>query len=309
MADQLADSLHCQPDCNSGGRCFYDSFFWYFGDEADQRRSARSTFVIHYTWGFVTYSLVYWGIVGLGHAVNYYRQFRDRERRAAQLEAQLAQAHLQVLKMQLHPHFLFNTLNAISALMHKDVELADTMVARLGELLRSSLETIGTQEVPLRQELEFIRPYLEIEQARLGERMTVKMDIDPEAMDLQVPNMILQPLVENAIRHGIAPFIKPGQIEITARRNGGMLHLQVRDNGPGLSPDQQHAFKPGVGIANTRARLQQLYGADHRFEMVNGSSGGLTVTILIPAREDQNGELRNAQPNEPSAEFSQEKSF
>jgi signal transduction histidine kinase len=283
-------------------------FFWYFGDEADQRRSARSSFLIHFTWGFVTYSLAYWAIVGLSHAVSYYRQFRERERRAAQLEAQLAQAHLQVLKMQLHPHFLFNTLNAISALMHKDVELADTMVARLGELLRSSLENIGAQEVPLRKELEFIQPYLEIEQARLGERMRVKMDVDPEAMDLLVPNMILQPLVENAIRHGIAPFVRLGQIEITARRNDGVLHLQVRDNGPGLSVEQQQAFKPGVGIANTRARLQQLYGADHRFEMTNGFSGGLTVTIQIPAREDQNEELRNGQVDEPAAEFSQEKS-
>jgi two-component sensor histidine kinase len=284
-------------------------FFWYCGDPDDQRRSARSLFLIHFTWGFVTYSFVYWGIVGISHTVDYYQKYRERERKAAQLEIQLAQAQLQVLKMQLHPHFLFNTLNAISALMHKDVELADTMVARLGELLRSSLETIGTQEVPLRKELEFIQPYLEIEQARLGERLSVKMDIEPEAMDLQVPNMILQPLVENAIRHGIAPFSKRGQMEITARREDGKLRLQVRDNGPGLSSDQQHAFKPGVGIANTRARLQQLYGADHRFEMNNGISGGLLVTILIPAREFQNEELRNGQQDTPSAEFSQEKSI
>src|SRR5260370_14803796 len=169
---------------------------------------------------------VYWAIVRMCHSYEYYRKYQEREQRAVQLEHQLTQAELQVLKMQLHPHFLFNTLNAISALMHKDVELADTMVARLGELLRSSLETIGTQEVPLRKELEFIQPYLEIEQARLRERLRVKMDIEPEAMDLQVPNMILQPLVENAIRHGIAPFSKRGQMEITARREDGKLRLQ-----------------------------------------------------------------------------------
>src|SRR5260370_41729326 len=128
--------------------------------------------------------------------------------------------------MRWEEQVIFRKQNGISALMHKDGGLADTMVARLGELLRSSLETIGTQEVPLRKELEFIQPYLEIEQARLGERLSVKMDIKPEAMDLQVPNMILQPLVENAIRHGIAPFSKRGQMEITARREDGKLRLQ-----------------------------------------------------------------------------------
>jgi two-component system LytT family sensor kinase len=242
-------------------------------------------FVMHFVGGFVWYLWVYWAIVGVCHSYEYYRKYREREEKAVELEYQLSQAELRVLKMQLHPHFLFNTLNAVSALMHKDVELADSMVARLGELLRSTLDNLGAHEVTLRQELDFVRPYLEIEQARLGERLTVDWDIDPETIDLHVPNLILQPLVENAIRHGIAPHTQAGRIEIISRRVKGKLRLQVRDNGPGLSAKQKAAFKPGVGIATTRARLQQLYGADQHFEMVNFPQGGLCVTLILPARE------------------------
>src|SRR5713226_8148752 len=242
-------------------------------------------FVMHFLGGFVWYLWVYWAIVGVCHSYEYYRKYQEREQRAVQLEYQLTQAELRVLKVQLHPHFLFNTLNAVSALMHKDVELADCMVARLGELLRSTLDNLGAHEVSLRQELDFVRPYLEIEQARLGDRLRVHLDIDPEAMDLQVPNLILQPLVENAIRHGIAPHSQAGQIEITASRAKGKMTLLVRDNGPGLSPAQKTAFKPGVGIATTRARLQQLYGSNQHFEMVNLPHGGLSVILTFPARD------------------------
>ena len=242
----------------------------------------------------VLYIWVYWSIVVVVHALDYYRKFRERERRAAQLETRLAQAQLQVLKMQLHPHFLFNTLNAISALMQKDVELADRMVARLGELLRTTLENAGTQEVPLGQELDFIRPYLEIEQARFGSRLIVQMDIEPETLDALVPNLVLQPLVENAILHGVAPFSEVGRIEIRARREEDELRLEVADNGPGLSPEQQKDFRPGVGVANTRARLQQLYGADHNFTMANGTKGGFTVTMILPFREHNEDVTREA---------------
>jgi two-component system LytT family sensor kinase len=244
-----------------------------------------SLFVMHFLGGFIWYLWVYWAIVGVCHSYEYYRRYREREQKAVQLEHQLTQAELRVLKMQLHPHFLFNTLNAISALMHKDVDLADCMVARLGELLRSTLDNLGAHEVTLRQELDFVRPYLEIEQARLGERLQVHVDVDPDAMDLQVPNLILQPLVENAIRHGIAPYSHPGRIEIRAKRENGKLRLQVQDNGPGLAEQPPAAFRPGVGIATTRARLEQLYGADQQFEMANCPDGGLVVTLTIPARE------------------------
>jgi signal transduction histidine kinase len=224
---------------------------------------------------------IYWVILLVSQAVGYYRKYRERELRASRLEARLAEARLQVLKMQLHPHFLFNTLNAISALMHEDVELADRMIARLGDLLRTTLENANKQEIPLQQEVDFIRPYLEIEQARLGSRLTVRMDIDPGAMDARVPNLILQPLVENAIRHGIAPRPGPGLIEISARRAGDQLQLRVHDDGPGLANPQ--LIKEGVGLGNTRARLQQLYGTAHGFELTNGQ--GFTVRVTLPFRE------------------------
>ncbi len=225
----------------------------------------------------------YWTILAVSHVLQYYRRFRERELRSSQLEAKLAQTQLQILKMQLHPHFLFNTLNAISALIHKDVDLADRMIARLGDLLRATLENANKNEVPLKEELDFIDPYLEIEKARLGDRLNVNMSIDPAAMSAQVPNLILQPLVENAIRHGIATRAEPGRIDIEARRDNGRLHLAVTDDGPGLkspSPTSQ-----GIGLANTQARLEKLYGAEQCFELSNGPGRGFRVGITIPFRE------------------------
>jgi two-component system LytT family sensor kinase len=226
------------------------------------------------------YLLVCGAVLGVSQATAYYRKYRERELQASQLASQLAEAHLQVLKMQLQPHFLFNTLHAISALMHQDVELADRMLARLGELLRSTLEHAGTQEVALRDELDFIHPYLEIEQARLGPRLSVAIDVEAAALDAQVPNLLLQPLVENAIRHGIAPRSGPGRIEIWARRENGHLQLRVRDNGRGLAAN----YTEGVGVGNTRARLRQLYGSDHDFTLSNRQGGGLEVVVAVPFR-------------------------
>lgn len=182
--------------------------------------------------------------------------------------------------MQLQPHFLFNTLHAISALVHEDAEEADRMVAHLSELLRLSLENAGAQEVTLRQELEFLEPYLQIEQARFGNRLALRRDIAADVLDARVPNLVLQPLVENAVRHGIASRSGPGLVEISARRAGDRLRLEVRDNGSGLPA--AGALREGVGLGNTRARLQQLYGADHRLEMRNVEGGGLRVTLEIP---------------------------
>ncbi len=241
-------------------------------------------FSIFFNARFVNYMLVYWAVLGLSQTLDFYRKFRERELRASQLEAQLAQAQLQVLKMQLHPHFLFNTLHAVSALMHQDVEVADRMIARLGELLRATLESVGTHRVPLAQELEFIKPYLEIEQARLGPRLAVRLEIDPEATGALVPNLILQPLVENAIRHGIGPRPAGGRIEIRAHRHGGRLALQISDNGRGLAAN----YREGVGVANTRARLAGLYDrAGHRFALENRAGGGVTVTVDLPFEEGE----------------------
>jgi len=232
--------------------------------------------------------IIYWLILGTGYAFEYYRRYREEQRqaaqlvlRASQLEARLVQAQLQTLRMQLQPHFLFNTLHAVSALMEDDIKAARRMIARLSELLRLTLEQSGQQEVTLQQELEVLERYLEIEQIRFQDRLQVEMKIDPETLRAHVPHLILQPLVENAIRHGIAPLSSAGRIEIKATRQDGMLELFVRDDGPGL-PDGEAAFKEGIGLANTRARLEQLYGLKHRLEIGNAPGGGLLVTISLP---------------------------
>lgn len=248
------------------------------------------TFKAAFTYAWTTFLfniLIYWAIVSVSHAIEYYRKYQERELRNAELEAGLAQARLQALQMQLNPHFLFNTLHSISSLMHKDVEAADRMISRFGDLLRVALESTEAHEVPLRQELDFLKSYLEIEQTRFGDRLSVRMDIAPEALEARVPNLVLQPLVENAIQHGIEPHARPGQIELRARREDEQLLLEVRDNGNGL-PEAGRPVE-GVGVSNTRARLQQLYGSAHRFEFRNGEHGGLRVSVVIPFRLANNG--------------------
>jgi two-component system LytT family sensor kinase len=239
----------------------------------------RSLFITNFHFDILTY----WAIIGLSHVVAYYRKYRERELRAAQLETRLAHAELDALRMQLHPHFLFNTLNSISVLMTEDVKAARRMLTRLGDLLRASLENSGVNEVTLKEELEFLESYLEIEQTRFHDRLTVRMEVDPATLDARVPHLILQPLVENAIRHGIAPRAAAGLVEIRAMRRNGMVQLEVRDNGAGLGAARPESLMKGIGLANTRARLEQLYGASHSFELKDGDGhSGLTVTIAIP---------------------------
>ncbi len=223
--------------------------------------------------------LVYWLLVLASHASNYYQRYREGELRASQ-------AQLQALKMQLQPHFLFNALHSISALVHKDPDAADKMIARLGDFLRLTLDTAATQEVQLRQELNFLNCYLEIERIRFHDRLTTHLHVDPQTLSCRVPNLILQPIVENAIRHGIAVRSGPGHVEVRAERRGDVLHLQVRDNGPGLTagPAARPQSEGGVGLSNTRARLAQLYGAAYRFELQDAPEGGTVVTLEIPFR-------------------------
>ena len=226
----------------------------------------------------------YGDIVLVGHAIHYARDSRDQALRRAQLETRLAEAQLQVLRLQLHPHFLFNTLHTISALMHKDLRAADRMLALLGDLLRDSFERVGAQEVSLKQELGFLDRYLEIERTRFRDRLTVTLKIDPETLDAEVPNLLLQPLVENAIRHGLGKRQDAGHIEIVARRRYERLELRILDDGPGLPEGSQTALRTGVGLANTEARLEQLYGSNHRFDLSNRPEGGLEVALQIPFR-------------------------
>jgi sensor histidine kinase YesM len=238
--------------------------------------------------------LIYFVIMLSSHALNYYESFRKGELSAAQLRTQLAQSQLEALKMQLHPHFLFNTLHSISALLNKDVDAARTMITRLGDFLRLTLENSGAQEVPLQQEIEFLNGYLEIERVRFQDRLTTDVRIDPSVLDVRVPNLILQPIVENAMRHAVATTAN-GRIEIVATPRNGMVRIVVKDNGPGVSAASGAQLKHGVGLANTRARLERLYGSHYRFDLANEAAGGFVVTLEIPRVNEMT--LANSKPS------------
>ena len=233
--------------------------------------------------------LVYAGLVAFAHGIEYYQRFRERELRATQLSALLSKSELEVLKMQLQPHFLFNTLHAISALVHSDPDSADRIITRLGDLLRMSLQSNGTQEVPLYQELEFVEKYADIQRTRFRDRLEITVRADAEALDAMVPSLILQPLVENSIRHGVEQREERAVISVQGHRRDTRLILTVADNGPGF-PDYILTPVPGrgLGLANTRARLAALYGGDGRLTVgqADGRTGGqgALVTIDIPYR-------------------------
>jgi two-component system LytT family sensor kinase len=230
--------------------------------------------------------LVYWGTLIAAHAVEYYRQLQAGQMRAAKLASQLAKAQLSALKMQIHPHFLFNTLNSIAALLHKDVEMADRMIARLSDFLRITLNSSEASAASLKQELEFLKIYLDIEKVRFQERLVVEINVQPETLDAQVPTLILQPLIENAVRHGIAPNAATGRIWIDASREGDRILITVKDNGPGLNGDRKQQSGRqgnGVGLANTRERLMRFYEGDFRFEIRdNTDAQGTVVQLNVP---------------------------
>jgi two-component system LytT family sensor kinase len=233
---------------------------------------------------------VYVPIVLIAHAMSYYRWFRERELRATQLEGQLAKAHLQTLKSQLQPHFLFNTMHSISALMLTDVNAADRMMSRLSDLLRISMETAGTQITTLNRELEFVNCYLDIEKVRFEERMNVILDIAPETLDAQVPHLLLQPLVDNAVKHGISKLRAGGEIRMTAKAEDGELLLEIRDNGPGLKNLATHRTD-GLGLRITRERLESLYGPNQSLELLSPTDGGVMVRVRIPFRVQAESKL------------------
>jgi LytS/YehU family sensor histidine kinase len=234
--------------------------------------------------------MVYAVMVGVSHAIAFYHESQQRKLRSAQLETQVVEARLRTLQAELHPHFLFNTLHAISTLVHRDPESADRMISRLSDLLRITFDRSGESKVSLKEEIDFLQKYLDIEQTRFQDRLRVSVHIEPDALDGEVPRMILQPLAENAIKHGIAGRHGGDHIHISAglaRANDGdaesrdRLWMQVRDNGGGLQVRTLKALRTGVGLSNTRARLDCLYGRLYRLEF-SDRDGGLSVLIEIP---------------------------
>jgi LytS/YehU family sensor histidine kinase len=237
-------------------------------------------------WGIVRYIgpdlLLYLLIVAAAQSAAHAWESRQRAIAAATYQRQLAEARLHVLSAQLQPHFLFNALHAISALIWEDPARADRLLARLSEMLRLTLRSSARVETTLSEELALLRRYAEIQEARYGDRLSVLFDVPSEVGEALVPRLILQPLVENAIRHGITRRITPGRVEVRAWRDEGRLHLTVRDDGVGLRRDAP--VQEGVGLSITRARLRQLYGAEQRFALDSVPEGGALCTLSFPLR-------------------------
>lgn len=221
----------------------------------------------------------YWIILGLIYGYDYYKKYQENKLKSLKLESELTKSQLNSLKSQLRPHFIFNSMQAISTLMHRDVDLADKVMNDLSELLRESFDSINTQKVPLDRELKFINKYIRLQQTRFSDRFQVNWDIKEDTRDLLVPNLILQPLVENAIKHGIEPYKQNAKLFIKAFRANGTLNISVADNGENSTFPKQY----GVGLSNTKQRLEQLYGVDHK--LIIQANSGFKINIVIPAEE------------------------
>jgi sensor histidine kinase YesM len=224
--------------------------------------------------------LAYIAVVVMGRAIHYFTLLKTRQIHASDLEARLARTHLQLLRMQLQPHFLFNTLNTVAELVHSDPDTADQMITRLGRLLRLSLDHAGHQVVPLRQEIDFLRMYVEIEQVRFQDRLQIVWDLAPDTLEAAVPTLLWHPVLENAIRHGVTPLAGRGRIVIASQRAGDDLILEIRDNGRGLPAGQ--VLREGVGLRNIRERVDQLYGSRAHFALEPAAGGGTVATLRLP---------------------------
>lgn len=235
------------------------------------------------TWLVVISPLAYWLTVGVYHFKMYYDQYRERQLRNTELASELSSIRLQVLKIQLHPHFLFNTLHNINSLIYEDPEKAKQMLTLLKKFLQISIIRMDRKLLSLQDELEFTEVYLEIIKTRFSDRLTIHCDIESDTLATEVPSLVLQPLVENAVRHGISKKIRPGIIRITAGRQGDMLRLVVEDNGPGLQKKQN---QNGIGLHNIKQRLEHLY-RHYRFDLKPSELGGLKVVIEIPYKSTE----------------------
>ncbi len=226
--------------------------------------------------------LAYGALAGLTHAVYFYRRYRERERRALFLESNLTRARLHALQAQLQPHFLFNTLNAIATLLRRDVKAAENTLMSLSELLRLALSRSEQQEISLRDELRFLERYVQIQQTRFGERLKFELAIESQSLDCLVPTLMLQPLVENAIQHGIEPTGNPGVVRVSGRREQERLVVQVQDNGAGVDAERSAGQNGGIGLSNLRQRLSALYGTEQKLEIISRPEDGTRVWIELP---------------------------
>ena len=270
-----------------------------------QIKTFRNTFPFLLARGLQGGILTYWAVLGVQWGILYYRWYQERtqqaldlELRASELRTQLVSAQLSAMKLQLQPHFLFNTLNAIMVLVRQqNGRAAEEMLSHLSDLLRCVLEDVEAQEVPLRRELHYLKLYLSIEQVRFADRLRVEISADAAVQDAAVPQFALQPIVENAIRHGIGASGSAGKVAISARRVEDTLEIRVEDDGPGLARESDSTLKSdsnekGIGLTNTRARLEQLYGSAARLTLQNAEGGGAAVTVILPFHVA----LENAQP-------------
>lgn len=236
----------------------------------------RATFHADFQW--------YLLMLGAAYSFSHLRRLREGEVRAARLDERLAQARLEALKMQIQPHFLFNTLHTISELIHEDPDAAERMITRLGDLLRLTVDNAQSHEVTLAAEMDFLEAYLEIQRTRFNDRLEVLVSVEPETRGAMVPNLVLQPLVENAIRHGTASLGGRGRILVKTFTTGGRLRMEVHDNGAGVHADPRPRARQGVGVRNTRARLEQMYGDEAVLELTHCPIGGTIAAVEIPYR-------------------------
>jgi len=241
---------------------------------------------IRYLMEMANYLLTFSVAVTLIHLYDHYQESRERELRTAQIEAQLAQAELQSLQAQIHPHFLFNALNTISSVVYEDARAADTMIVRLSDFLRHSVNASRRQEVTLQEELNFLNLYLDIMRPRFEDRLRVEFEVEPGINDALTPRLILQPLVENSIKYAADPDSGQINVVVKAARENGSLRIEVRDDGPGVIANARDAAGNGVGLANTARRLERLYGRDHEFAIRNGDKGGAMISVKLPYHTD-----------------------